>query len=120
MTESDELPLCRDIDKYCLERLRHLETKMEELEEQVERELHEFERQLQTHWQEDRQIMNSMTHNVQRILDRQQSNQPAMESLNTIIHAGLLLRWAMIAVVGTLAAIGTAATAWDAIKDWLK
>ncbi len=108
--------LRREMDRVQSERLAHLETKLEELEEWVQRELKDMEELHKREWNEQRQVLNLMTRNVQKILDRQQEHEPAMKSLEKVIQSGMVMRWIVLFVITTLAAIGTGATAWDAIK----
>ena len=110
----------REMDRIYTGRLAHLETQLETLEEWVRKELKEMEETNELEWHEQRQVLNLMTRNVQRILDKQAMHEPAMEALEKVIHSGMVMRWVILFVVTTLAAIGTGATAWDAIKGFLK
>lgn len=114
--DSELTMLRREMDRAQSERLAHLETKLEELEEWVQRELKDMEELHKREWTEQRQVLNLMTRNVQKILDRQQEHEPAMKSLEKVIQSGMVMRWIVLFVITTLAAIGTGATAWDAIK----
>lgn len=114
--DSERTMLRRDMDRIQSERLAHLETKLEELEDWVQRELKDMEELHKLEWNEQRQVLNLMTRNVQKILDRQQEQEPAMKSLEKVIQSGMVMRWIVLFVITTLAAIGTGATAWDAIK----
>ena len=116
-----ELALARrEMDRIQSERLQHLETKLDDLEEWVRKELKEIDETNEREWNEQRQVLNMMTRNVQRILDRQSQHEPAMDAMEKVIHSGMVMRWIILFVVTALAAIGTGATAWDAIKGLLK
>lgn len=116
-----ELALARrEMDRIQSERLQHLETKLDDLEEWVRKELKEIDETNEREWNEQRQVLNLMTRNVQRILDRQSQHEPAMDAMEKVIHSGMVMRWIILFVVTALAAIGTGATAWDAIKGLLK
>lgn len=117
---SERTLLRREMDKIQSDRIAHLEIKLEELEDWVRIELKDMEVMHEREWSEQRQVLNLMTRNVQRILDRQVQHEPAMEALEKVIQSGMLMRWIVLFVVTALAAIGTGATAWDAIKGLLK
>ncbi|MCO5763750.1 MAG: hypothetical protein NHG36_19990 [Chromatiaceae bacterium] len=114
--DSERNMMRREIDRIHTDRLVHLETKLETLEEWVRRELQTMEDVHEREWNEQRQVLNLMTRNVQKILDRQAEHEPAMEALEKVIQSGMVMRWIVLFVITTLAAIGTGATAWDAIK----
>lgn len=118
--DSERTLLRRDMDRIQSERLAHLETKLDDLEDWVQRELKDMEILHEKEWSEQRQVLNLMTRNVQRILDRQAQHEPAMKAMEKVIHSGMVMRWVILFVVTSLAAIGTAATAWDAIRGLLK
>lgn len=101
--------LRREMDRLYQERLAHLESRLEGLEQRVDEEL-----------VETKAVMRTMTAQVQKIIDYQHRHEPAMDSFESVVKAGLVLRWIILFVVGTLAAIGTTATAWEAIQKWIK
>jgi len=64
--------------------------------------------------------MNRLMMSVEKILDNQVRNEPAMDALQTMIHGGIVLRWTVLIVAGTLALVGTTATAVDILKGLFK
>lgn len=112
--------LRREMDRIQSERLAHLETKLDDLEEWVRIELKDMETMHEKEWNEQRQVLNLMTRNVQRILDRQAQHEPAMNAMEKVIHSGMVMRWIILFVVTSMAAIGTGATAWDVIRGLFK
>ena len=79
-----------------------LETNTEELEREVRKELED---------------MHGM---LRQIVDYQSLHEPALKSLDNIMGAGMVMRWVVIVIIGSMAAIGTAATALEAVRAWLK
>lgn len=120
MTAEEDRTPRRELDHVFMARLASLEARMDNLQARVEEELREMDARDDGRWEEQRRVINNVTHNVQRLLDRQQAQQPALESITTLLHASIALRWIIITVVGTLAAIGTAATAIEALQRWTK
>lgn len=108
------------IHRLYADRFQHLESRMDNLEERIRQELEDFETRNTAKLDEERGAINSITRNVQRILDQQAANQPALANIQKIINTGIVLRWIIISVVGTLAAISTIATGWETFKGWLK
>lgn len=110
MGEADDLRLLRrDLDRQYHERLAHLETRLEHIERRVDEELIEA-----------RQVMEYMTRQMQKLLDKQRDYEPAMAAMVKVIHSGMVMRWVVLFVVTTLAAIGTGATAWEAMQKVIK
>ncbi|MCU0806424.1 MAG: hypothetical protein MUC53_00275 [Candidatus Contendobacter sp.] len=100
--DSEARFLRREMDRTYADRLLHLEQNTEDLERKVRTELA------------------SIHITLQRLVDCQAEQGPVIKSLNHLVGAGLIMRWVVIAVIGTLAAIGTAATAMEAMRAWLK
>lgn len=100
--ESEVRFLRREMDRNFSDRLLHLEQSTEELAQKVRTELE------------------SIHITLRQLVDCQEDHEPVMKYLDHLVGAGLIMRWMVIFVVGTLAAIGTAATAIEAIRGWLK
>lgn len=101
-SDSDAHYLRREMDRVYADRLLRLEQNTEELERKVRKELEEIHG------------------SVQKLLDCQAIHEPILRSLDHIVGAGMVMRWIIIIVVGGMAAIGTAATAIEAMRKWLK
>lgn len=99
------LMLRREVDRHQLERIARIEQQISALEHNLSG-MHD--------------AMQSLKVDLHTITARQLAHEPTMESLERIVSAGVVLRWAVIFVVGSLAAIGTAATAIEIMKSWLK
>lgn len=93
--------LRREMDRTYSDRLMKLEQHTEELEQKVRDELQ------------------SINMTLQHLVSCQKYQEPTIKSLTYLLSAGLVMRWAVILVVGTLAAIGTAATALEAVRSWI-
>lgn len=109
---SDVPVLKRSADYQFVERLAHLEGRIEsldQLEVRISKELEDL-----------RYLVLESTKQTQQIMENQEIYQPTLKSINRIIDAGLVLRWIVLFTIGTLAAVGTVATAWDAIRSWIK
>lgn len=101
----NEFEVCylrREMDRTYSERLLRLEQNTEELERLVRKELTDIHVSLK------------------QIIDCQNEHEPAMKSMEHVMGAGLIMRWIVIVIVGGLAAIGTTATAIEAVRSWLK
>lgn len=108
--ESADWMLRRTTDYQFVERIAHLEERQistEEIDKRIQEELHEH-----------RAVLKDITEQLHGISKIQQEHLPTLESINRILSAGLVLRWILLFTVGTLAAIGTAATAWDVLRKW--
>ena len=101
-SDGHETPsLRREMDRQLMDRLRHVETRLEAHENVVGGEMTEIRLQLQ------------------RIVDWQQSADPALKSIQSVMSAGIALRWIVLFVVSVLAAVSTLATAVEAIRRWM-
>lgn len=114
MSESTEierelLVLRRATDQDYRDRLKHLETRIDEIDQRINEEL-----------MENHRMMEFVTHQMQKIIDRQAQYEPAMEAMQKVVLGGMAMRWIVLFVITTLAAIGTGATAWEAIQKVLK
>lgn len=98
-----------EIQKHYLDRLAHLEDRLERLEDDIRREQEEY-----------RAAINLISNNVQKTLDYQRIREPVLDSIETIMRGGLVIKWILMATVGALGLIATAATAWDALHRWTK
>lgn len=104
--------LKRSTDYQFVERLVHLEGRIESLDQ--------FEKRIGEELEELRYIVLESTKKTQQIMENQEIYQPTLKSIDRIIDAGLILRWIVLFTIGTLAAVGTFATAWDTIRSWVK
>lgn len=100
--DADLRYLRREMDRTYADRLLRLETHTEELERKVRKELED------------------MHGTLRQIVDYQSLHEPALKSLDNIMGAGMVMRWVVIVIIGSMAAIGTAATALEAVRAWLK
>lgn len=89
------------------------------LEERVET-LEQVDEKLREELDELRAMIRETTETSHRILNSQEVYTPTLNSINRLIDAGLVLRWIVLFTIGTLAAVGTLATAWDTIRSWIK
>jgi len=104
--------LKQSTDYQFVERLAHLEGRIESLdllEVRISKELEDL-----------RHLVLESTKQTQQIMENQEIYQPTLKSIDRIIDAGLVLRWIVLFTIGTLAAVGTVATAWDTIRSWIK
>lgn len=98
---SETALLRREMDRDTRERLRALETRLDTLEHEMSSQLH------------------ALVLELRQLATFNQDQRPALETLNTLVRSGLAVRWLVVGVVGLLAAMATAATAWEAIRKWL-
>ena len=110
--ESPDWILRRTTDYQFVEHVARLESRVEMLEQVDEK--------LRTELDELREMIRETAETSRRILDSQDVYTPTLDSINRLIDAGLILRWIVLFSIGALAAIGTVATAWDAIRSWIK
>lgn len=110
--ESSDWILRRTTDYQFVEHVARLEGRVETLE-QVDEKLREELDEL-------REMIRETTETSHRILNSQEVYTPTLDSINRLIDAGLVLRWIVLFTIGTLAAVGTLATAWDTIRSWIK
>lgn len=96
--ESELNLLRREIDHQRQERLAELERRIDALADGLAL----LSRQMET-------IINSQTQYA-----------PTMDTLQTVMRGGVMIKWIIVLAVGTLAAISTGATAWDALQKWLR
>ena len=112
---TDETPdwiLRRTTDYQFVEHVARLESRVEMLEQVDEK--------LRIEMDELRELIRETAATSKRILDSQDVYTPTLDSINRLIDAGLVLRWIVLFTIASLAAIGTAATAWDTIRSWIK
>lgn len=100
INDREPVSLRREMDRQLLDRLLHVESKLEARDSETGVEMTEIRLQLQ------------------HIVDWQKSAEPALKSIQTVMSAGVAMRWIVLFVVGELAAVGTLATAVEAIKRW--
>lgn len=90
-----------------IERLTRMETRLSHLESQVDIELDGIQ-----------DALKMMKLDWHLFAQQQRTHEPAMKALDRVVSAGLVLRWILISVVGVLAAVGTAASAWEVVQKW--
>lgn len=117
MGECHDVPR-RELDHFFLARLDRLTERIEDLDTRVQAELQDLDQRISQRTDETRQVLHVMTANIQRIFDRQHAQEPALDTLRLVVSAGLAMKWIIVTVIGVLAAVGTAATAWDALSKW--
>lgn len=101
MSESQESELTllrREIDHQRLERVEKLERRIDEMAEMI----------------------STMARQMDSLVDRQTQYAPTMDTLQTVMQGGVLFKWMIAVVVGTLMVISTGATAWDTIQKALR
>ena len=98
MNEStDELVILRrDMDRQRQERIDHLEKQIQEM----------------------KSMITDMSYQMTTIIDRQSQYDPTMMTLKTVMTGGIVLKWVLIIIVGTLGTVATANTAWEVIQKW--
>lgn len=69
---------------------------------------------------EQKHITWQIANDVALLVSDNKRRKESMDALDKIVGAGMVLRWTIIFVVSTLAAIATAATAWEALQKWLR
>jgi len=106
--ESPDWILRRTIDYQFVNHIAHLETRVVELET-VDQRMNDEMKELQG-------LVREMAGSIQKMAD----HQPTLQSIERILSAGMVLRWIVLFTVGTLAAVGTVATAWDTIRGWVR
>lgn len=112
MESKDAIVLRRANDYQFIERLSHLEEKVNLSQESQYR----LENELDTL----RHNIESTILKLNNILEIQQSYKPVVDSFSKVISAGVVIRWMIIFIIGTLAAIGTASTALEVIQKWIR
>lgn len=95
---ADELVLLRrEMDRQRQDRIDHLEHRLDEITT----------------------MMTAISQQMTTVLERQTQYGPTMDALQTVMKGGVMIKWIIMIMVGTLAAISTGATAWDAVqKIW--
>lgn len=66
-----------------------------------------------------RETVNLLSEAMGKVSAAQDRHEDSMNALDKVMGAGLVLRWIVIFVVGSIAAVGTVATSWEAIQKWL-
>lgn len=61
-----------------------------------------------------------LSRQMETIINSQTQYAPTMDTLQTVMRGGVMIKWIIVLAVGTLAAISTGATAWDALQKWLR
>lgn len=108
-TADEVVLLRRELDRQYTERLAHLEEQLNIMESQFNDDLADMKTNL-----------HRLTLDLHDLVMRQTDHEPIMQSLERIVGAGIVLRWTVIFIIGALAAIGTAATAWESLQRWLR
>lgn len=90
--------LRREIDHQRLERVAILERRIDEMAEMI----------------------TTMARQMDSLIERQTQYAPTMDTLQTVMRGGIVIKWVIVIVVGTLSAISTGATAWDAVQKALR
>jgi hypothetical protein len=98
---SETALLRREMDRDTRERLRVMESRMDKLEHDMTQQLH------------------ALVLELRQLATFNQDQKPALETLNALVRSGMAIRWLIVGVVGLLAAMATAATAWEALRKWL-
>lgn len=110
--ETSDWLLRRTTDYQFVEHVARLESRVEAVEQVDEK--------LRLELDELREMIRGNAETLRRILNSQDVYTPTLDSINRLIDAGLILRWIVLFTIGSLAAIGTVATAWDTIRSWIK
>lgn len=90
--------LRREIDHQRLERVEKLENRIDEMAEMI----------------------TTMARQIDSFIDKQKQYELTMNKLQTVMQGGVLFKWMIAVVVGTLMVISTGATAWDTIQKVLR
>lgn len=61
-----------------------------------------------------------LSRQMETIINSQTQYAPTMDTLQTVMRGGVMIKWIIVLAVGTLAAISTGATAWEALQKWLR
>jgi hypothetical protein len=110
MSEIDEATLLRrELDRNHAERIAQLEKELDDLESRVIKEIAGMKLDMHT-----------IKLDMKAMLSGISAHEPTMQSLEHIVGAGMVLRWIVIFIVGTLGAIGTAALAWESVNKWFR
>lgn len=110
--ETDDWILRRTTDYQFVEHVVRLETRINQLET--------AEHQLFVEMDELKTLVLKTMQSVDKTAEMQASYQSTLHSIDRVLGAGLVLRWVVLFMVGTLAAVGTVATAWDTVRGWLR
>lgn len=57
---------------------------------------------------------------MKSIKKSQDAQRPALDSLQHVVSAGLVMRWIFIGSIGIMSTIAVGITAWDSIKNYFK
>jgi len=112
MDNKDYPILRRNADFQFVERLTQLEEKLKLY--------HEVQQELQKDLDRIDQSIQSSLVKINTVIDIQQTYKPTIDSFSRVMSAGIVLRWTVIFVIGTLAAIGTMSTAIEVVQKWMK
>lgn len=61
-----------------------------------------------------------LSRQMETIINSQTQYATTMDTLQTVMRGGVMIKWIIVLAVGTLAAISTGATAWEALQKWLR
>lgn len=110
--DSEDWILRRTTDYQFVEHVVRLETRIEQLETADQR--------LSVEMEELKTLVLKTMQSVDKTVEMQANYQPTLHSIDRVLGAGLVLRWIVLFVIGTLAAVGTVATAWDTVRGWIR
>jgi len=65
-------------------------------------------------------MLATLSRQMDTIISSQTQYAPTMDTLQTVMRGGVIIKWIIVLAVGTLAAISTGATAWEALQKWLR
>lgn len=116
--DSEVVQSLREMDRHLLEKLSHIELRLEKIEDDVQKEIHDIKADLEEKISEERRINDFITHSIQKIMDRQQQQAPVMEKLQTVIGASIAMKWVMGFVLVALGAIATTGSAIEVVRGW--
>lgn len=97
-TEAELNLLRHDIDHQRMARVEKLERRIDEMAEMI----------------------SVMSRQIDSLVSKQEQYEPTMKKLQTVMQGGVLFKWMIAVVVGTLMVISTGATAWDTIQKALR
>lgn len=110
--DSADWILRRTTDYQFVERIAHLEA------QQINNE--EIEKRIQEELKQHRETLADISQKLNVISAMQAAHEPMMHSLDHLVGAGMVFRWVVIFIVGAMAAIGTATTAWESVHKWFR
>jgi hypothetical protein len=108
------------MDRNLLEKLAHIETRLEKIEDDVRDELSDLRVTMDGRVADNREAMAHMAHSLQRIIDQQSRHEPALTKLESVIGISMAMKWIMAMALVALGAIATTGSALDAIRAWFR